>query len=278
MPNLYVAFVITFLAGMATAIGSAIAFFTQRTNYRFLSVATGFSAGAMLYVSFSELLPRSVMYFSLYYGEPFSKWLHLLSFFGGIILIGIIDILVPSEENPHEFQPEVSFEKPEMSCIGTVSSKGKILSRAGILATLAIGIHNVPEGLTTFFSTIENYQMGITIAVAVALHNIPEGITVSIPIFYATGNRLKAFIYSAMTGLAEPVGALISYGVITYIFEDIDGISRILGYIMGVVGGIMVYVSIDELLPVSRAYGKGHDSIIGFLLGMGLTAVGLALF
>lgn len=277
MSNLYVALVITFLAGMTTAIGSAIAFFTQRTNYRFLSVATGFSAGAMLYVSFSELLPRSAMYFSLYYGEPFSRWLHLSAFFGGIVLIGIIDMLVPSEENPHEFQSGVSFEKPEMSCGVTVANRGKILSRAGIFTTLAIGIHNVPEGLTTFFSTLENYQIGITIAVAIALHNIPEGITVSVPIFYATGSRFKAFIYSALTGLAEPLGALISYSIITYIFGDI-GISRILGFIMGAIGGIMVYVSIDELLPVSRAYGKGHDSIIGFLLGMGFTAVGLTLF
>ncbi|MCX7823407.1 MAG: zinc transporter ZupT [Syntrophobacterales bacterium] len=280
MENLFVALGMTFFSGMATAIGSAIAFFATVTNYRFLSISTGFSAGAMLYVSFSELLPRSASYFVAQYGEISGRWFHLLAFFAGIALIGVIDIIVPSEENPHETRSETSFKALKVTCgegeADKIISKNMV-SRAGVFAAIAIGIHNFPEGLTTFFSTLENFQMGLTIALAVALHNIPEGITVSVPIFYATGRRWKAFIYSALTGLAEPVGALFFYVILNLILQDSALFSNVLGYILAMVAGIMVYVSVDELLPISRAYGKGHDSLVGFIIGMGITAVGLTI-
>lgn len=277
--NLYFAVGMTFIAGMATALGSSIAFFMKGTNYRFLSISTGFSAGAMLYVSFSELLPASLTHLSTQYGDH-SRWLHLFAFFGGMALIGIIDAFVPVEENPHEIQNEATLRELKLSCSGIETKKKtpkSTATRTGIFLAFAIGIHNVPEGLATFFSSVENFQMGVTIAVAVALHNIPEGISVSVPIFYATLSKRKAFVYSALTGLAEPVGALIFYGTIKLLFRDLSGLNHVLGYMLGMVAGIMVYVSIDELLPVSRAYGKGHDSLIGFVTGMGFTAVGLAI-
>ncbi len=155
----------------------------------------------------------------------------------------------------------------------------KKLMRMGIFTAVAITIHNFPEGLATFLAALHDPGVGIAIAVAIALHNIPEGISVSVPIFYATGDRKKAFIYSALSGLAEPAGALIAYLMIRLFFGSGNGVlpNEIMGITFGLVAGIMVYISLDELLPTSRAYGKGHDSIIGLVAGMLVMALSLLL-
>ena len=295
MNNVWFALGLTLFAGMATGIGSAIAFLAKRTNYRFLSVATGFSAGVMLYVSFVEIFIKGVDSLVESYGDPMGHWINAASFFGGMALIGVIDALIPHAENPHEIHSEIEtaplhdpnapfpdFETLQMKHVANVhdhTQHNHKLMRMGLFTALAIAIHNFPEGLATFLAALEDPSLGIPIAIAIALHNIPEGISVSVPIFYATGNRKKAFIYSFLSGLAEPVGAAIAYIGLRFFFGGDSGAipSQVMGILFGGVAGIMVYISLDELLPTSRAYGKGHDSLFGLVAGMLVMALSLLL-
>jgi zinc transporter, ZIP family len=298
MSDVWVAFGLTLFAGMATGIGSIIAFTAKKTNFRFLSVATGFSAGVMLYVSFVEIFFKGAESLSEYYGTSLGNWINASSFFGGILLIGLIDNLIPSAENPHEIHPEREIRQlrdtstpiQEFESATAIPAKDEDFSnhgtdhynlmRMGLFTALAIGIHNFPEGLATFLSALEDPNLGLVIAVAIALHNIPEGISVSVPIFYATGSRRKAFLYSVLSGFAEPVGAGIGYLAIRFFFGGSSNVpipSEIMGIMFGGVAGIMVYISLDELLPTSRAYGKGHDSLYGLVAGMVVMAFSLLL-
>ena len=300
MSNVWFALGLTLLAGMATGIGSAIAFFAKRTNYRFLSVSTGFSAGVMLYVSFVEIFFKGADALSKAYGDYWGHWINAASFFGGVILIGLIDNLIPAAENPHETHSEEetaplhdpSAPVPDFDVLDKAprdavaeartgthdhGSHRKKLLRMGIFTALAIGIHNFPEGLATFLAALEDPSLGVAIAIAIALHNIPEGISVSVPIYYATGNRGRAFAYSLLSGLAEPVGAGIAYVLLLlFVGTSSGGIPpQLMGALFGGVAGIMVYISLDELLPTSRAYGEGHDSLLGLFGGMAVMAVSL---
>ena len=287
---------VTALAGLATGVGSAIAFFASRTNYRFLSISTGFSAGVMLYVSFVEIFYKGLDAFVDAFGTYWGHWINTASFFGGMLLIGFIDNFIPEAENPHTVFPEkvtaplhdesvpagqvyeplekAPFTRPESIDNG----EDRKLLRMGLFTALAIGIHNFPEGLATFLAALHDPGLGIAIGVAIALHNIPEGISVSVPIYYATGSRLKAFAYSCLSGLAEPVGALIAYGLILlFLGEGLSVPPQFMGAMFAGVAGIMVYISIDELIPTSQAYGKGHDSLIGLVSGMAVMALSLLL-
>jgi len=260
------AFGLTLFAGLSTGIGSALAFFTKRTNTKFLSIALGFSAGVMIYVSFTEMFSVAQDFLTAELGEIGGNWLTVLSFFLGIFLAALIDTLVPSFENPHEIRKVEDMDIEH-------SERFKRLYRMGLIAALALAIHNFPEGLATFASALVDMKIGIPIAVAVAIHNIPEGIAVSIPIFYATGDRKKAFFYSFLSGLAEPLGALIGYIILFKFFNDI-----VFGILFASVAGIMVFISLDELLPASREYGEPHMSIYGLIVGMIVMAVSLLLF
>lgn len=290
---------LTLFAGMATGIGSIVAFAVKRTNYRFLAFSTAFSAGVMLYVSFIEIYVKGAESLTKSYGEYWGQWINASSFFGGVLLIGLIDNLVPAAENPHETHsaeeiaplhdsaaPLPHFEGKKRgdssqphSGVHDHGIHHKKLMRMGLFTALAIGIHNFPEGLATFLAALQDRSIGFAIAVAVALHNIPEGISVSVPIFYATGDRKKAFIYSLLSGLAEPVGAAVAYLLLLLFAGDNTGIvsPRLTGITLGAVAGIMVYISVDELLPTSRAYGKGHDSLLGLVIGMAVMALSLLL-
>ncbi len=211
MSAVWMAFGLTLFAGMATGIGSIIAFYAKRSNYRFLSISTGFSAGVMLYVSFVEIFGKGQLALAEAYGERLSHWINAASFFAGMLLIGVIDKMIPSAENPHEVHAESETAplriRPPEGGGGKGAPPTHRLMRMGLFTALAIAIHNFPEGLATFLAALEDPGLGLAIAVAIALHNIPEGISVSVPIFYATGNRRKAFTYSLLSGLAEPVGA-----------------------------------------------------------------------
>jgi ZIP family zinc transporter len=288
---------LTLFAGLATGIGSVIAFTAKRTNYRFLSVATGFSAGVMLYVSFVEIFFEGGQKLSEYFGAYWGPWINTASFFGGMLLIGVIDNLIPSAENPHETHSEAETKPLQDPTIqlqeynftaratGENSKEGfhdhgphhHKLMRMGLFTALAIGIHNFPEGVATFLAALQDPNLGAAIAVAIALHNIPEGISVSVPIFYATDNRRKAFLYSLLSGLAEPAGAAIGYLIILLSVGGDKGVvpSHTMGILFGGVAGIMVYISLDELLPTSRAYGRGHDSLLGLVAGMLVMALSL---
>lgn len=258
---------LTVFAGLSTGIGSALAFFSKKTNESFLSAALGFSAGVMIYVSLIEIFPKARVSLESYYGDASKGYLiTTIAFFGGIALIALIDKLVPEGENPHEIHDGAEMEDPE-------ANKKKALMRMGLFSALAIAIHNFPEGLATFMSAIQDPALGISIAIAIAIHNIPEGIAVSVPVYYATGDKKKAFLYSFLSGLSEPVGALIGYFLLRNFLSE-----ALFGIVFAAVGGIMVYISLDELLPTAEKYGKHHVAITGLIAGMVVMAISLVLF
>jgi ZIP family zinc transporter len=265
--NVLFAFALTLFAGLSTGIGSAMAFFAKRTNTRFLSLALGFSAGVMIYVSFVEIFDEARRVLSDEYGDRTGTVYTVLAFFGGMLVIALIDKLIPSEENPHEVH---SIE--EMSEKGKKKKKDRKLMRMGLLTALAIGIHNFPEGLATFTAALQDPGIGIAIAIAIAIHNIPEGIAVSVPIYYATGDKRKAFRLSFLSGLSEPIGALIGYLILMPFMGPLT-----FGILFASVAGIMVFISLDELLPAAREYGEHHLSIYGMVGGMAVMAVSLLL-
>lgn len=263
--NIMFAFGLTLFAGLSTGIGSTLAFYTKQTNKKFLSGALGFSAGVMIYVSFIEIFVKARASLEAIYGATKGYWVTTISFFAGIALIALIDRFVPSGENPHEMHDvkEMKEEKTEDTA----------LLRMGIFSALAIAIHNFPEGLATFVSAIQDPSLGISIAIAIAIHNIPEGIAVSVPIYFATGNRKKAFLYSFLSGLSEPVGALLGYFLLMRYFNE-----TMFGVIFACVAGIMVYISLDELLPTAEKYGEHHIAIYGLISGMIVMALSLLMF
>ncbi|MDR1673640.1 MAG: zinc transporter ZupT [Bacteroidales bacterium] len=256
--SLLPAFALTLIAGLSTGIGSAIALLAKRTNTNFLCASLGFSAGVMLYVSFMEMMPSAKQELTDYFGS--AGMLYLLSaFFGGIGLIALIDFLIPAEENPHEAQS-----------IEDMGKNGKALQRTGVLMALSIAIHNFPEGIATFTSVLESWRIAVPITVAIAIHNIPEGIAVSVPVYHATGSKKKAFWWSFLSGLAEPLGALIAFlFLIPFWSPAVNGI------VLAAVSGIMVFISLDELLPTAEKYGKHHISISGVVAGMLVMALSL---
>ena len=278
--NLFFAFALTLFAGLATGIGSLLAFFTKRTNTKFLSVALGFSAGVMIYVSMVEIFPKAQESLISEMGKSAGSWATVVAFFGGMLLIAIIDNFIPSIDNPHEIR---KVEELEVTTGGDVVServednnesiKNKNLMRMGIFTAIAVALHNFPEGVATFIATLQDPSLGIPIAVAIAIHNIPEGIAVSIPIYYATGSRKKALIYSFLSGLAEPVGAGIGFLVLMPFLTE-----TLFGILFASVAGIMVFISLDQLLPAAREYGEHHLSIYGLVGGMMVMALSLLLF
>lgn len=263
------AFGLTVFAGLSTGVGSALAFFAKQTNTKFLSISLGFSAGVMLYVSFVEIFVKARTSLSAAVGDTLGYWYTVTAFFAGILLIGLIDKLVPSFENPHE--PKAIEEMDEAS--GHEVRKKRELYRMGMFSALAIAIHNFPEGLATFTAGLTDPTLGISIAVAIAIHNIPEGIAVSVPLYYATGSKKKAFFLSFASGLAEPVGAIVGYFIFYRFFNDV-----MFGLIFAGVAGIMVFISLDELLPTAEKYGEHHLSIYGLIIGMVVMALSLLLF
>ncbi len=262
MNDVAFAFCITLLAGLSTGIGSLIAFVAKSTDRKFLSFSLGLSAGVMIYVSFMEILADAQeRLFSAMGGK--GEWLCIALFFVGIGFIALIDKLVPSKENPHEIKSLESMEQHP--------PKSKLI-RLGTMTALAIGIHNFPEGLATFASALDSPTLGIAIGIAIAIHNIPEGIAVSVPVYQATGDRKKAFRLSFLSGLAEPIGAAVGYLILRPFLSP-----ALLGGVLAVVAGIMVFISLDELLPAARELGFHHISIYGVETGMAVMAVSLTL-
>lgn len=258
------AFTLTLLAGLTTGIGSALALTTKKTNVRPLVFSLGFSAGVMLYVSMVEIFFKAREALTAGLGLRPGTWIAVLGFFGGIALIGLIDNLIPAYENIHEMKRVEDIHDTK------AAHNFKRLHRVGIFTAIAIAIHNFPEGMATFMAALKDPSLGIAIAAAIAIHNIPEGISVSIPIYYATGSRMKAFWLSLLSGLAEPLGALIGFAVLLPFMNDV-----LFGALFAMVAGIMVYIAIDELLPSAERYGYHHLSISGVVVGMLVMAVSL---
>ncbi|MBQ2706587.1 MAG: zinc transporter ZupT [Agathobacter sp.] len=278
MGNIMFAFMLTLFAGLSTGVGSLIAFFAKKTNKKFLSISLGFSAGVMIYVSMIEIFVKAQDALSSELGEKLGTVWTVVAFFGGMFLIALIDKVIPSGENPHEPRNVIADCEGCGDCeICVKEQKAKRekeqLMRTGVFTALAIAIHNFPEGMATFVSAFQDPSIAIPIVAAIAIHNIPEGIAVSVPIYQATGSKRRAFIYSFLSGFAEPVGALIGWLVLIPIMSDM-----VYGIIFAGVAGIMVFISIDELLPAAREYGEHHLSVYGMIAGMMVMAASLLLF
>lgn len=261
------AFGLTLFAGLATGLGALLTFLNRSTNTKFLSIGLGFSAGVMIYISFVEILTKSQNAFTSKYGPLMGESLGLLAFFSGLIVTFIIDQLVPDNVNPHH---ALEFNAKHTS---NPSKQHAALSRAGVFTAIAIAIHNFPEGFATFVLALEDIHTGTAVALAIAIHNIPEGFAIALPIYYATKKRKKAFKLAFASGLTEPVGAVLGYMLLAPLIGELT-----LGVTFGVVAGIMVYISFDELLPTARRYGNDHTVIVGVVLGMLVMALSLILF
>jgi len=262
--NLVLSLCLATLAGLSTGIGGFISVFFKRTNKNVLSLMLGFSAGIMIYISFIELYQESQTNLCNIYGPVNGKILTILSFFFGITLTTFINELIPEPDHPHRTRKKGPIRETDMSA--GYRSKEKLL-RTGMFTAIAVTLHNFPEGLASYVSTMKSPTLGVSIALAIAIHNIPEGIAISIPVFYATGSRKKAFLASLFSGLSEPLGAVIAMAVLGRLISD-----TMFGIIFGSVAGIMVYISLDELLPASREYGHRTLSLLGLLLGMAVMA------
>lgn len=264
--SVLIAFGLTLFAGLATGLGGALTLFARETNTRLLSISLGFAAGVMIYVSFVEILAKARDSLSVEMGETWGAWATAISFFAGMGVVAIIDKLVPSFENPHEVHRVEEMDASEQD------RKGKLM-RMGMLSALAIAIHNFPEGLATFMAAIQDPALGLTIAIAIAIHNVPEGVAVAVPIYYATGSRLKALAHSLLSGLAEPLGACIGFLVLLQFFSEV-----VFGLVFASVAGIMVFISLDQLLPTAREYGEAHLAVYGLVAGMAVMAFSLLMF
>ncbi|QUH25870.1 zinc transporter ZupT [Serpentinicella alkaliphila] len=265
--GLLFAFSLTLLAGLSTGLGSAIALFTKKTNKKFLSLSLGLSAGVMIYVSMIEIFFKAQESLTSELGTVLGSWVTIISFFGGMLFIALIDKFIPGFEGTPEEKNSESITVAE-----EVAEDKSRLMRMGVFTALAVAIHNFPEGFATLISALQDPTLGISIAIAIAIHNIPEGIAVSIPIYYATGDKLKAFKYSFLSGIAEPIGALVGYLILAPFMSE-----TIFGIIFAAVGGIMVFISLDQLLPAARDYGDHHLSVYGTVIGMIIMAISLVL-
>ena len=264
MSPVFYAFSLTLLAGLSTAIGGLLGLVTNSTNRRFLAASLGLSAGVMIYVSLVELLAQGQDSLSEALGGKTGEWVAIAAFFVGILIAAIIDRLVPESINPHEMGTDTT------ELTGTqVDTK---LMRAGLITALAVGLHNFPEGFATFMTALESPSLAIPVAFAIAIHNIPEGIAVVVPLYHSTGNRKRAFLVTLASGLAEPLGAIIGYALLRNFLGPAT-----LGAILAGVAGIMVFISLDELLPMAEEYGEHHFAIYGLVAGMAVMAVSLVL-
>lgn len=250
-----IALLFSFLAGAATSVGGLLAFVVKKDNFSILSLGLGFSAGVMLYVSFMEMMPQAQHTLENLY-DDFGRWLAAGVFFSGIALAWLIDRLMPT----HHVHADA------------LERKNK-LKHLGLFTAVGLAIHNFPEGLATFMASMQDVKLGVSVAIAVAVHNIPEGIAVALPVYHATGSKQKAFWYSTFSGLAEPVGALLGYWVFRAVLHE-----AAFGIMFAGVAGIMVYISLDELLPTAHEYGEGHRVIGGVIAGMMVMAVSLLVF
>ncbi len=240
MSDTVIPFILTFIAGFSTLIGTIFIFFkcniTKLTKY-----ALAFAAGVMVCVSFTDLLPESLNLFLKNNVKITAFSLVLCFIIIGLIISALIDKMIPENNKAND----------------------KKIYKVGIFSMIAIIIHNIPEGIATFLSSSTSLSLGITLTVAIALHNIPEGISISIPIYKATGNKKKAFIYTLISGMAEPFGAFLAFFFLKPIIND-----NIMGGLLSIIAGIMIHISLLQMLPTSLKYKEKGSSFLFFIIGL----------
>ncbi len=275
------AFLLTLFAGLSTGLGGLFVLRKREMDQKFLATSLGLSAGVMIYISFVEMLASSFSKMQDLHGEKAGGWYTLIAFFGGIALIAAIDAFIPEQTNPHEMRgldyvPSKKDQEQKQVLSNEehqLHKQKSAMYRTGMLSMLAIGIHNFPEGIASFISALADPTLGVSIAVAIAIHNIPEGISVAIPIKFSTGSNKKAINYAFLSGLAEPIGAMIGFFFLRPFINE-----TMLAIVYAVVAGIMVFISLDELLPAAqRLKEHHHNAMIGLVLGMLVMAVTLQL-
>ena len=239
MNKIYLNFLITLLAGLSTIIGVIPIFLKEKNKEKIIATALSFSSGVMLTISLISLIPESSTLLSQIY-KPLPAFLITSIFIIiGIIITNTIDL------------------KLEEKITNTN------LYKLGLMSTITLIIHNIPEGITTFLSTTANQTLGLKLAITIALHNIPEGISIAIPIYYSTKSKLKAFIYTLIAGLSELLGAIVAFIFLKKQLTDFT-----LGIILAITAGIMIDISIYEYLPSSFEYKKNKVTIYYFVLGI----------
>ena len=264
MNGIISALILTLIAGSATGVGGALVLFKKNLSSKFLAGALGLSAGVMIFISLAEMVPEAqdmIAATGMTHGEA----LVLVAFFVGMGLITLIDFLIPEYENPHEASG-LSLDQGDNE---------KALHRLGIMSALAIAVHNFPEGIATFIGALNDAEMGIGITFAISIHNIPEGIAVAIPIYYATKSKGKALLYATLSGLSELIGAALCLAVTAIFGIELTGGGATFPLVLSAVAGIMIYISLDELLPTAEKYGKHHVAIAGVIGGMAVMALSL---
>ncbi len=263
------ALLISLLAGLATSVGGLLVLGGRALQRSWLAVALAFASGAMLLVSLVELLPLGVEALSKQFDPLAANALAFGSFFLGIGLVLAIDRLLPEPLNPNETEGR----EAEVAA-GEGRLQTRSLLRSGLLVALVLGLHNLPEGMATFFSTYSDLQVGVTLAVAIAIHNVPEGIAVAAPVYAATGSRKQAFWWATASGLTEPIGGLIAAALVAWVIPP-----AFFGVFYGLVAGMMVFLALDELLPGAWRYQTDkHQTVYGMLAGMAVVALSLVLF
>lgn len=263
---------LTTIVGLSMGLGSLLSFFVKETNKRFLAIALSFSAGIMIYVSFMAILPEGMELIESHFGERGGHLIALVGFFGGMLITAIVEKLVHKfgghyhghDDHDHEHKHDHEHHHGE---------NGEHLSKLGLMSAIAIAIHNLPEGLAIFTAGLKDISVAVPIAAAVILHNIPLSIAISVPIYYSTGSKRKAFLYSLLVGLCQPFGAIIGYLILSSFFNDL-----VFGILFSIVAGIMIFVSLDELLPSSQKYEDHHISVYGAIAGMIVMALSISLF
>lgn len=275
MNGILTALLLTLIAGSATGIGGALVLFKKKLSSNTLAGALGVSAGVMIFISLAELYPEAQAEIAAIGSIPHGKALVLLAFFIGMGIITLIDFVIPEYENPHEASGLSLDDMTPATGMVDHTGNSKALHRLGLLSALAIAIHNFPEGIATFIGALNDPQMGAGITFAIAIHNIPEGIAVAIPIYYATKSKGKALLYATLSGMSEVIGALLCLAVTAIFGIELTGGGPAFPLVMSAVAGIMIYISLDELLPTAEKYGKHHIAIAGVVGGMAIMGISL---
>ena len=275
MNGIFNALLLTLIAGGATGIGGALVLFKKKISSNFLAGALGLSAGVMIFISLAELFPEAQAEITATGSLKYGRALTLLAFFAGMGIIMLIDFLVPEYENPHEASGlSLGAHTPAVDMLSHAGNE-KALHRLGLMSAFAIAIHNFPEGIATFIGALNDPQMGAGITFAISIHNIPEGIAVAIPIYYATKSKGKALLLATLSGFSELIGALLCWAVTAVFGVELTGGGAIFPLILAAVAGIMIYISLDELLPTAEKYGEHHVAIAGVVGGMAVMGISL---